>query len=117
MEEQRGGGWLGAAVKGTHPLREDFVSHLPPLGTAAPRWGGGHGLALALCLALPGRGRCSLAGGLHARGGQAGSYRGAAHVRGARGAHGRPLVGHSGSRRHPGALYHGGWVGAEHLES
>lgn len=33
MEEQRGGGWLGAAVKGTHPLREDFVSHLPPLGT------------------------------------------------------------------------------------
>lgn len=78
----------------------DVRGHSP----AAPRWGGGHRLALALCLALPGRGRCSLAGGLHARGGQAGSYRGAAHVRGARGAHGRPLVGHSGSRRHPGAL-------------
>lgn len=31
----KGWGWggLGAAVKGTHPLREDFVSHLPPLGT------------------------------------------------------------------------------------
>lgn len=32
-EQQRMGGGLGAAVKGTHPLREDFVSHLPPLGT------------------------------------------------------------------------------------
>lgn len=78
---------------------------------AAPRGGGGHRLALALWLALPGRGRCSLAGGLHARGGQAGSHGGAAHVRGARGAHGRPLVGHSGSRRHPGAL--GGGAGGE----
>lgn len=90
-----------------HAGGRSFGGHSP----AAPRWGGGHGLALALCLALPGRGRCSLAGGLHARGGQAGSYRGAAHVRGARGAHGRPLVGHSGSRRHPGAL--GGGAGGE----
>lgn len=79
-----------------------------PHSPAAPRGGGGHRLALALGLALAGRGRCSLAGGLHARGGQAGSHGGAAHVRGARGAHGRPLVGHPGSRRHPGALGGGG---------
>lgn len=52
------------------PLRSGHRPPTPhPRLPAAPRGGGGHRLALALGLALAGRGRCSLAGGLHARGG------------------------------------------------
>lgn len=100
-----------------HPVPAARPLRAGPHSPAAPRGGGGYRLALALGLALAGRGRCSLAGGLHARGGQAGSHGGAAHVRGARGAHGRPLVGHPGSRRHPGALGWGWGAGAKQKQA